>query len=48
MTRRTAFFTDELTFWHHAGPHALSMPTGGWVQVPNSSSLAESPTASGG
>ncbi len=43
MTRRTGFFTDELTFWHHAGPHALTLPAGGWVQVPNGSSLAESP-----
>lgn len=43
MSRRTGFFTDELTFWHHAGPHALTMPTGGWVQVPNGSGLAESP-----
>jgi acetoin utilization deacetylase AcuC-like enzyme len=43
MTRRTGFFTDELTFWHHAGPHALILPAGGWVQVPNGSSLAESP-----
>ena len=43
MTTRTAFFTDELTFWNHAGPHALTLPAGGWVQVPNSGSLAESP-----
>jgi hypothetical protein len=43
MTRRTGFFTDERTFWHHAGPHALILPAGGWVQVPNGSSLAESP-----
>lgn len=43
MTRRTAFYTDELTFWHHSGPHALTLPAGGWVQVPNGSSLAESP-----
>lgn len=43
MSRRTAFFTDELTFWHHAGPHALIMPAGGWVQVPNGASFAESP-----
>ncbi|WP_209021375.1 class II histone deacetylase [Paracoccus ravus] len=39
----TAFYTDELTFWHHAGPHALIMPAGGWVQVPEGASLAESP-----
>ncbi|MFG6082910.1 class II histone deacetylase [Paracoccus litorisediminis] len=43
MTRKTALFTDELTFWHHSGPHALILPAGGWVQVPNGSSLAESP-----
>lgn len=43
MTRRTAFFTDELTFWHHAGPHAVILPAGGWVQVPTGASLAESP-----
>lgn len=43
MNRHTAFYTDELTFWHHSGPHALTMPAGGWVQVPNGSSLAESP-----
>lgn len=43
MMTRTAFFTDEMTFWHHAGPHALIMPAGGWVQVPTGASLAESP-----
>ena len=43
MTRRTGFYTDERTFWHHAGPHALIFPAGGWVQVPTGSSLAESP-----
>ncbi|WP_258054284.1 hypothetical protein, partial [Pseudomonas aeruginosa] len=24
MTRRTAFFFDELCLWHAAGPHALT------------------------
>ena len=32
MTRRTAFFFDELCFWHSAGMHALTLPVGGWVQ----------------
>ena len=31
MTRRTAFFFDELCLWHAAGPHALTLPVGGWV-----------------
>ncbi|ERW02157.1 hypothetical protein Q039_00524 [Pseudomonas aeruginosa BWHPSA026] len=26
MTRRTAFFFDELCLWHAAGPHALTLP----------------------
>ncbi|MCL8054541.1 hypothetical protein, partial [Pseudomonas aeruginosa] len=28
MTRRTAFFFDELCLWHAAGPHALTLPVG--------------------
>lgn len=43
MTRRTAFFSDELCFWHSAGMHALILPVGGWVQPPNAASFAESP-----
>ena len=34
MSRRTAFFSDELCFWHSAGMHALTLPVGGWVQPP--------------
>lgn len=34
MSRRTAFFSDELCFWHSAGLHALTLPVGGWVQPP--------------
>ncbi len=40
---RTAFFTDERTFWHTCGTHALFFPVGGWVQPPSSSGYAESP-----
>jgi len=40
---QTAFFTDERTFWHTGGTHALFFPVGGWVQPPSSSSYAESP-----
>jgi hypothetical protein len=32
---KTAFFTDERTFWHTGGTHALFFPVGGWVQPPN-------------
>ncbi|WP_395065787.1 class II histone deacetylase [Paraburkholderia silvatlantica] len=40
---KTAFFTDERTFWHTGGAHALFFPVGGWVQPPAASSYAESP-----
>ncbi|NYH27268.1 class II histone deacetylase [Paraburkholderia bryophila] len=40
---KTAFFTDERTFWHTGGTHALFFPIGGWVQPPSSSGYAESP-----
>ncbi|HIH2644159.1 TPA: class II histone deacetylase, partial [Burkholderia cenocepacia] len=40
---RTAFFTDERTFWHTGGTHALFFPVGGWVQPPSSAGYAESP-----
>ncbi|PCE24255.1 class II histone deacetylase [Burkholderia ubonensis] len=40
---RTAFFTDERTFWHTGGTHALFFPVGGWVQPPSAASYAESP-----
>ncbi|WP_061170586.1 class II histone deacetylase [Caballeronia hypogeia] len=40
---KTAFFTDERTFWHTGGTHALFFPVGGWVQPPSSSGYAESP-----
>lgn len=43
MTRRTAFFFDELCFWHSAGMHALTLPVGGWVQPPAAAGFAESP-----
>lgn len=43
MTRRTAFFSDELCFWHSAAPHALILPVGGWVQPPSAAGFAESP-----
>ncbi|MDF0731383.1 class II histone deacetylase [Pseudomonas entomophila] len=43
MTRRTAFFSDELCFWHSAGMHALVLPVGGWVQPPAATGFAESP-----
>lgn len=43
MTRRTAFFSDELCFWHSAGMHALTLPVGGWVQPPAAAGFAESP-----
>jgi acetoin utilization deacetylase AcuC-like enzyme len=40
---KTAFFTDERTFWHTGGTHALFFPVGGWVQPPSASGYAESP-----
>ncbi|CAJ6964796.1 histone deacetylase [Burkholderia pseudomallei] len=40
---KTAFFTDERTFWHTGGAHALFFPVGGWVQPPSSAGYAESP-----
>jgi len=43
MSRRTAFFSEELCFWHSAGVHALFLPVGGWVQPPAAAGYAESP-----
>jgi acetoin utilization deacetylase AcuC-like enzyme len=43
MTRRTAFFFDELSLWHSASQHALILPVGGWVQPPAGGGHAESP-----
>lgn len=43
MTRKTAFFFDELSLWHSAGLHALTLPVGGWVQPPAAAGHAESP-----
>lgn len=43
MTHKTAFFFDELSLWHSAGPHALTLPVGGWVQPPAGAGHAESP-----
>ena len=40
---KTALFTDERTFWHSGGSHALFFPVGGWVQPPSASGYAESP-----
>lgn len=41
--KRTAFFHDEKCLWHTAGPHALIVPAGGWVQPPANGGHAESP-----
>ena len=43
MIHKTAFFFDELSLWHSAGPHALTLPVGGWVQPPAGAGHAESP-----
>lgn len=43
MTHKTAFFFDELSLWHCAGLHALTIPVGGWVQPPATAGHAESP-----
>jgi len=43
MSRRTAFFSEELCFWHSAGIQALILPVGGWVQPPAAAGYAESP-----
>lgn len=43
MNRTTAFFFDEMSLWHSAGAHALTLPVGGWVQPPAGSGHAESP-----
>ncbi|WP_323118863.1 class II histone deacetylase [Burkholderia alba] len=39
----TSFFTDERTFWHTGGSHALFFPVGGWVQPTSGAGYAESP-----
>lgn len=41
--KKTAFFTDERTFWHSVGQYILEFPVGGWVQPPSGASHAESP-----
>ncbi|AMA46905.1 class II histone deacetylase [Pseudomonas alabamensis] len=43
MSRRTAFFFDELSLWHSASQYALVLPVGGWVQPPSAAGHAESP-----
>lgn len=43
MSRTTAFFFDELSLWHSASLHALTLPVGGWVQPPAAAGHAESP-----
>ncbi|MEA9987660.1 class II histone deacetylase [Pseudomonas sp. RTS1] len=43
MNPTTAFFFDEMSLWHSAGAHALTLPVGGWVQPPAGSGHAESP-----
>lgn len=43
MSRRTAFFYDEVSFWHSAGQYAFILPVGGWVQPPSSAGFVESP-----
>lgn len=43
MNPTTAFFFDEISLWHSAGAHALTLPVGGWVQPPAGSGHAESP-----
>ena len=42
-TPKTAFYTDERTFWHSAGQYILEFPVGGWVEPPAGSAHAESP-----
>lgn len=39
----TAFFSDELTFWHSTGVQALFLPIGRWVQPPAGSVGADTP-----
>lgn len=41
--KKTAFFTDEKTFWHSVGQYILEFKIGGWVQPPSGASHAESP-----
>lgn len=41
--KKSAFFTDEKTFWHSVGQYVLEFPVGGWVQPPAGASHAESP-----
>jgi len=40
---KTAFYTDEQTFWHCTGVQALFLPIGGWVQPPTGSYGADTP-----
>jgi len=41
--KKTAFYTDERTFWHSTGVQALYIPIGGWVQPPTGSYGADTP-----
>lgn len=43
MKRNTAFFSDELSFWHTQSAHVLCVPVGGWIQPSASTAHAESP-----
>jgi acetoin utilization deacetylase AcuC-like enzyme len=40
---RTAFYTDERTFWHGGGNYAFTMPVGGFVQPLVAGGLPEHP-----
>lgn len=40
---KSAFYTDEATFWHSAGQYILQFPVGGWIEPPAGSAHAESP-----
>lgn len=43
MKRNTAFFSDELTFWHTQSAHVLCVPVGDWIQPSASTGHGESP-----
>lgn len=43
MSKETAFYHDELCFWHTTGESVLVLPIGGWVQPSTGGGHAESP-----
>ncbi len=45
MDRKTAFYTQERTFWYSTGVQSLFMPIGGWVEPPEGTYGADTPAS---